>query len=575
MKKNFFNKNNIAYSCKNTKVIKIMLKVECIYTNQIKEFPFGTRLSEIAKITKPKLKYPIVGALVDNEVQELAFRIIKPHKIEFIDITHQDGMRMFFRSLYFVLMKAAKDLIPNADIMIEHRVSKGYYSEIKGIDLRKNKSLIGKIKNQMHEIIDADFPFIRKDILNSEAVKIFEENNLPEKANLFKQSPALFTSIYQLDNLQDYFYGYLVPSTGFLTNFDLIPLYDGMLLKIPQRINPDVLEPFIKQDKMFDILDEHKQWVKALNSANVGRLNNQISSGRGGDLIKISEALHEKKIAEIADKIKERKSIKLILIAGPSSSGKTTFSKRLAVQLIVAGLKPVQISLDNYFVDRENTPLDENGEYDFESIDAIDTETFSQNINDLQQGKSVEIPKFSFEEGKRYYDGTIISADKETVIIAEGIHALNPKLTEHIPSDIKYKIYISALTQIGIDGHNRIPTTDNRLLRRMIRDYKYRGYSALETLQRWPSVRRGEEKNIFPFQEQADIMFNSALLYELAVLKKYAEPLLKNICQKEKEFAEAKRLLKFLSYFKDLNDEEEIPPTSILREFLGNSSFHY
>ncbi len=552
-----------------------MLKIECICTNQTKEFPFGTTLSKIAEITKPKLKYPVLGALVDNEVQELAFRIVKPHKVEFIDITNQDGMRMYFRSLYFVLMKAVKDLIPDADVMIEHRVSRGYFCEIKGMDLRKSKRIINDVKNQMKEIIKADYPFIRKDILNSEAVKIFEKNNLPEKANLFKQSPALFTSIYQLDNMLDYFYGYLVPSTGYLINFDLIPLYDGMLLKIPQRLNPKELEPFVKQDKMFDILEEHKQWVKALNTANVGRLNNQITSGKGGDLIKISEALHEKKIAEIAEKIKARKSVKLILIAGPSSSGKTTFSKRLAVQLIVAGLKPVQISLDNYFVDREKTPLDENGEYDFEALEAIDIVTFAQNINDLQNGKTIEIPKFNFETGKRYYDGTTLTADDETVIIAEGIHALNPEMTEQIAPEIKYKIYISALTQIGIDGHNRIPTTDNRLLRRMIRDYKYRGYSAFETLKRWPSVRRGEEKNIFPFQEQADIMFNSALLYELAVIKKYAEPLLKYICQSEPEYAEAKRLLKFLSYFKDMDNEDEIPPTSILREFLGNSSFHY
>ncbi len=552
-----------------------MLKIKCISTDQVLQFPFGTPLSDILEETEPDLKYPVVGALVDNEVQELAFRIVKPHQVEFIDITHDDGMRMYFRSLYFVLMKAVKDLMPEADLMIEHTVSGGYFCEIKNMDLTKNIPLIEDIKLQMQKIIKANYPFIRIDILNSEAIKIFETNNLPEKANLFKQSPALYTSIFRLDNMLDYFYGYLVPSTGYLINFNLIPLYDGMLLQIPKRSDPKKLVPFVKQKKMFDILDEHKQWVKALNSANVGRLNDRINNGYGGELIKISEALHEKKIAEIADIIKDKETIKLILIAGPSSSGKTTFSKRLAVQLIVAGLKPVQISLDNYFVNREDTPLDENGEYDFETIDAIDIETFTQNMNGLQAGKTIEIPKFSFEEGKRFFDGTKISANHDTIIIAEGIHALNPKLTKHIDSKIKYKIYISALTQIGIDGHNRIPTTDNRLLRRMIRDYKYRGYSAFDTLKRWPSVRRGEEKNIFPFQEHADIMFNSALLYELALLKKYAEPLLKNICQSEKEFAEARRILKFLSYFKDLNDEDEIPPTSILREFLGDSSFHY
>ncbi len=552
-----------------------MLKTECINTKETLYFPFGKSLSEIEKEINLPLKYPVLGALVDNEVQELTYRITKPHIIEFIDITHQDGMRMYFRSLYFVLMKAVKDLLPDADLKIEHSVSKGYFCEIMGMDLSSKHDLIEAIKEEMHKIIRADYPFIRRDILNKDAIKIFEANHFPEKANLFKQSPALYTSVWELDTMTDYFYGYLVPSTGYLTTFDLIPLYDGMLLQIPRKDKPEETESFERQDKMFDILEEHKEWVKVLNVASVGRLNDQIMQDYGGELIKISEALHEKKIADIADEIKAKKTTKLVLIAGPSSSGKTTFSKRLAVQLIVAGLQPVQISLDNYFVNRENTPLDENGEYDFESIDAIDIETFSKNINDLQAGKTVKIPKFDFETGKRFYDGTEISADKDTIIIAEGIHALNPKLTKQIDADLKYKIYISALTQIGIDGHNRIPTTDNRLLRRMIRDFKYRHYSAYETLKRWPSVRRGEERNIFPYQEQADIIFNSALLYELALLKKYAEPLLKNIKQTVPEYSEAARLLKFLSYFKDLNEEDEIPPTSILREFLGNSSFSY
>jgi len=514
--------------------------------------------------------------MVDNELQELSYRIIKPHTIEFIDITHIDGMRMYFRSLYFVLMKAVKTIYKdNIDVMIEHSVSKGYFCQLSGIDLTGQTEQVNAIKNKMLEIIKSDIPFVRNEIHNTEAIEIFENNNYPEKARLFKQSPALYTCVYTLGDLFDYFYGYLIPSTGYLKVFDLIQLYDGMLLKIPKRSNPNELKPFVKQDKMFDILEEHKRWVGILNAANVGRLNEQIINKNDSELIKISEALHEKKIAEIAESIKNKGNIKLILVAGPTSSGKTTFSKRLAVQLKVAGLKPVQISLDNYFVNRDKTPIDENGEYDFENLEALDIKTFNENINDLQAGKTIDMPKFSFEKGERYYDGSKLSADDDTIFIAEGIHALNPKLTANIDSNIKYKVYISALTQIGIDGHNRIATTDNRLIRRIIRDYKYRNYSVLDTLKRWESVRRGEEKNIFPFQEEADIMFNSALLYELAVLKKHAEPLLKDVNQKEPEHAEAKRLLKLFSYFKHINIEDEIPPTSILREFLGESTFHY
>jgi uridine kinase len=551
------------------------MKIVCENNKIVKRFDFGTSLYEIANLLNVHLQYPVLGALVDNEIRELSYRICKPCMINFIDITHNDGMRMYFRSLYFVLMKAVRDIMPDADLYIEHSVSNGYFCEIKGLNLRHNEDLVAEIKIQMHQLIEADIPFERKDILNSEAIEIFEAENFSEKANLFKQSPALYTSVYKFDNMVDYFYGCLVPSSSFLFNFDLIQLYDGMLLKIPSTKNPKELKPFKNQDKMFDILQEHKHWVNILNTANVGRLNQKVLNGEEGRLIKISEALHEKKIAEIADKIYEKKDVKLILIAGPSSSGKTTFSKRLSVQLQVAGLTPVLISLDNYFVNRELTPLDENGEYDFESLEAIDIELFAENINDLTQGKEINIPKFSFESGKRFYDGSTLKANNETIIIAEGIHALNPKLSHNIDNRLTYKIYLSALTQLGIDGHNRIPTTDNRLIRRMIRDFRYRGYTPFDTLKRWESVKRGEEKNIFPYQEEADIMFNSALLYELAVLKKYAEPLLKTIPQKEPEYAESIRLLKFLSYFKDITEEEEIPPTSILREFLGDSTFHY
>ncbi len=551
------------------------MEIICKNTQRKKEYDFGTSLHEILKDQKIKNKYPIVGALVDNQIQELSYRIYKPHTVNFFDITQRDGMRMYFRSLYFVLMKAVKSVYNDVDVMIEHSVSNGYFCQLSGIDLTGQTEQVNIIKNKMNEIINSDLPFVRKEILNTEAINIFKKNNYHEKARLFKQSRSLYTSVYKLGNLTDYFYGYLVPSTAYLTSFDLIQLYDGMLLKVPQRKNPEKLRPFIKQEKMFDILEEHKNWVEIMKTPNVGRLNEQILNGNDGELIKLSEALHEKKIVEIVEIIKNKRDIKLILIAGPSSSGKTTFSKRLSVQLKVAGLKPVQISLDNYFVNREKTPKDENGEYNFEALEALDIKTFNKNINDLKSGKTIDLPKFNFETGKRYYDGTKLSADNDTIFIAEGIHALNPELTKNIDNKIKYKIYISALTQIGIDGHNRIPTTDNRLIRRIIRDNKYRGYSAFETLKRWESVRQGEEQNIFPYQEEADIMFNSALLYELAVLKKYAIPLLKEINQQEKEYAEAKRLLKFFSYFKDINIEDEIPPTSILREFFGESTFRY
>ena len=552
-----------------------MIRILCENNGLSKSYKFGTSLKEIADDMNINPSYPILGAMIDNKIHELSFRMSKNGIVNFINITHKEGRRMYFRSLYFVLLKAVKDIIPDANPMIEHSISNGYYCEIVGLDLSDNEELVLEIKAQMHKIIKADIPFQRHDILNTEAIEIFEKNNFTEKANLFKQSPSLYTVVYTFDDLVDYFYGCLVPSSGYLINFDITQLYEGILLRVPKSQNPLELEHFVKQDKMFDILEEHKHWVEILNAANVGRLNEKIIQKVDGEIIKISEALHEKKIAEIAEKIKAREKARLILVSGPSSSGKTTFSKRLAVQLKVVGMQPFMISLDNYFVDRELTPKDENGEYDFEAIEAIDINEFTNNINDLFAGKEVNLPTFSFETGKRFYDNTMVKAEQNTIIIVEGIHALNPKLTHNIKSELKYKIYVSALTQIGIDGHNRIPTTDNRLLRRIIRDYKYRSYSAFDTLKRWDSVRRGEEKNIFPFQEQADIMFNSALVYELAVIKKHVEPLLKSINQREPEYAEAERLLKFLSYFKNIEKEEEIPPTSILREFLGKSTFHY
>ncbi len=553
------------------------IKVYVINNDLSKEYPFGTSLYEIAKDMNIKLDYPILGARVNNKLAELTYRIYKPKFIEFIDITNIDGFRMYQRSLSFVLMKAVRDILPGARLKIEHSISKGFYCEIEKPDNTKLKpEEVLQVAERMRQIIEADIPFSREEIPTKQALEIFEKNHLYEKVRLFKTRPILFTSIYKLDDQIDYFYGYLVPSTGYLKVFDLLPYYDGMLLRFPSPENPTELGPVLEQPKLFEIFREYKNWGEILGVSTVGSINEQIQNGKAGDLIKVSEALHEKKVAQIADMIKNRGNVRLVLIAGPSSSGKTTFSKRLSVQLKVLGYQPVPISLDNFFVNRELTPRDENGDYDFENIHALDLDLFGKVMNDLIAGKEVELPKFNFQEGKRYYDGTKVQLSQRGILVIEGIHGLNPELSKGIEDKYKFKIYVSALTQTGIDYHNRIPTTDNRLLRRMIRDYQYRGYSLVETLQRWPSVRRGEEKYIFPYQEEADVMFNSALVYEFNVLKKHLEPLLKEIPETVYEYSEARRLLKFLSYFVTIRREErEIPPTSIMREFLSGSAFKY
>ncbi len=553
------------------------VKVYCLNNSLTKEYPFGTSLSEIAEDMGIELKYPVLGARVNNKLAELTYKIYKPKFVEFIDITNIDGYRMYQRSLSFVLMKAVRDKLPGARLKIEHSISKGFYCEIDKEDKSQLKpEEVLTIAERMREIIKADIPFEREEIPTKQALEIFEEYNLTEKAKLFKTRPTLFTSIYSLDDQKDYFYGYLVPSTGYLKVFDLIPYYDGMLLRFPTRENPEELGPILEQPKLFEIFREYKKWSDILGVSTVGSINEMVQNGKAGDLIKISEALHEKKIAEIADMIHERGNVRIVLIAGPSSSGKTTFSKRLAIQLRVLGYKTLPISLDNFFVNREDTPRDENGNYDFESLHALDIELFNQVLNDLIAGKETEIPKFDFHEGRRYYTGEKVKMPKDTIFVIEGIHGLNPELSSHIDDSVKFKIYVSALTQTGIDYHNRIPTTDHRLLRRMIRDYQYRGYSIEETLKRWPSVRKGEDKNIFPFQEESDVMFNSAMVYEFSVLKKHLEPLLKQVPETAYEYSEARRLLKFLSYFVPIGKEErEIPPTSIMREFLSGSAFKY
>lgn len=552
-----------------------LIDINFIDIQEKRSYPVGTDLQTILEDIAPENIDSVLGAMVNNKLKELTYEIYKPKNISFVDGTHPDGRRMYMRSLCFLLYKATNDLFPGAGFRVEHSISNGLYCRLTDKNIMLTPPDIDRIKDRMHELVDANLPFIREEIETEKAIELFESHGLDEKTSLFRTRGNLFTSVYHLGDSVDYFYGFLVPSTNKLKVFDLLPFSRGMLLMTPGRRDASVIEPMIPQEKMLKVFSEFKRWGKVLNISNIGDLNRYVANDNISELIKISEALHEKKISQIADKIrKRRKRTKLILISGPSSSGKTTFGKRLAIQLKVAGLNPVNLSLDNYFVDREHTPKDENGEYDFEALDALDVRLFNENLVDLLNGKEVELPKFSFETGSRYYDGEKLKINGKQVLVVEGIHALNPKLTPLIADDSKFRIYISALTSISIDGHNRIPSTDNRLVRRIVRDYKYRNYSALDTISRWPSVRRGEEKNIFPFQEEADAMFNSALPYELGVLKRYAEPILKEIQPNQPEYSEANRLLKFFSYFLPICDDE-IPPTSLMREFLGGSTFSY
>ncbi len=557
--------------------MKRLVSVTCLNNNITKKYELGTTLAEIAEDLQVKTEYPILGARVNNKLAELSYAVFTPKFIEFIDIRNIDGYRMYQRSLSFVLIKAFKELFPNKILKIEHSISKGLYCELENGEKLATEDVL-TIADKMREIIKADIPFIRKSKPTEKAIELFAKSNLPEKARLFASRPTLFTSIYELNNQIDYFYGFLVPQTGYLKVFDLIPYYNGMLLRLPLFENPTELGEVVEQQQLFEIIQEFKDWSEILGVSTVGSINEMVQQNRAGELIKVAEALSEKKVVQIADQISQKKDVKLILISGPSSSGKTTFSKRLAIQLKVLGINSLSVSMDNFFVNRTETPRDENGDYDYESLYALELQLFNDTINSLIAGKPTKLPEFDFSKGIRTIpDKAPVVLKENAVLIVEGIHGLNPKLTENIENKFKFKIYISALTQLGIDYHNRIPTTDNRLLRRIIRDYQYRGYSPEETLKRWQSVRRGEEKNIFPYQEEADVMFNSALLYEFGILKKYVEPLLKKVPETEYVYSEAKRLLKFLSYFVEIdqNKVDEIPPTSLLREFLQGSSFKY
>ncbi len=551
------------------------VNITCENTQQDYEVELGTTLREVKKNVFPENHNHILGALVNNQLQDLQYVVMNPLRVNFIDVTTLDGYSIYSRSLIFVLYRAVNQLFPGKTFKAEYFISNGIFCRIENKEIHITPAIVRQLKDKMQEIIHNDIPITREEIPTEEAVRIFRKKGLKDKAELMATRGKLYTSLYYLDDLPDYFYGTLAPSTGCLPVFDLIPYKDGMLLVLPERTQPGQILQVIPQDKLYQIFSENKQWGKILEVNDMGQLNKIVEEKFSGPMIKISEALHEKKISQIADKIKARqKKIKVILIAGPSSSGKTTFGKRLAIQLMVNGIKPVNLSLDNYFVNREETPRDEKGEYDYESIDALDIATFSDNVQRLIQGEEIEIPKFSFETGQRYYDGEKIRISKNNVIIVEGIHGLNPKLTHLLPPESLFKIFVSALTSISIDNHNLINPADNRLIRRIVRDYKYRNYSALETLKRWESVLLGEQKHIVPYQEEADAMFNSALIYELGALKIQAEPLLREVTQQHPEHSKALRLLKFFSYIRAL-PTREIPPTSIIREFLGGSSFKY
>lgn len=552
-----------------------MIEIICQNTQIKKEYPLGTTLKFIADDLGIKLNYPVLGAFVNNKLKELSYNIYKPKTVEFIDVTHPDGMRMYVRALSFVMQKAVNEVIPGRRLKIEHSISNGFYCEAEGMNGSLTIDIVIAIGEKMREIIKSDFQFSRYELLSTEAIDLFEKNGLTEKAMLFKSRSQMYSSVYCLDSTIDYFFGYLVPSSGYLKVFDLVKYYDGMLLMVPKLENPDECSDIILQDKLFEIFKEYKQWGRILNVSYIGNINELVQKKKVSEFIKISEALQEKKLARIADSIAGREfHPRVILISGPSSSGKTTFAQRLAIQLKVLGLNPVTLSLDNYFVNRELTPRDEYGEYDFEALEALDIDLLNDNLLRLLNGENVHLPKFSFQTGQREFNGEYLQIDEKTIIIAEGIHALNPNLTPKINNRDKFKIYVSALTTVSLDNHNRIPTTDTRLVRRLIRDYKYRGYSAMDTINRWKSVRKGEEKYIFPYQENADVMFNTAVHYEIGVLKRYAEPILYQVPSNNPAYREAVRLLKFFSFVLPVPDEE-IPPTSILREFLGGSSFKY
>ena len=553
--------------------MKQKIQIRCKNNKKSQKVEIGSTLFDVFSSFDLKMTHGPVSARVNNKVEGMHYRVYNSKDVEFLDMNSASGSRAYTRTLFFVLCKAVQDIYPNTDVVIDIPVSNGFY-----VDIRLGRSVVDEdvniLRRRMQEIIDSKMPIRRFTVPTEEAIALFQEKGDVEKVKLLRTSGSIYTTYYKIGEYVDYYYGTLLTNTSQLYLFGLEKYYNGMLLRIPSVSNPDELGEMTRQDKMFDIFKEHHRWQEILGIRTVGDFNQAIDAGHATDIINISEALQEKKLAKIAEEIASRKGVKLVLLAGPSSSGKTTSCKRLSIQLAVNGLKPLQISLDDYFVDRDKTPKDENGDFDFESIYALNLDLLNEQFNALFRGEEVELPKYDFPSGKSVKSGKKLKLEPNNVLVVEGIHALNPELTAHVPEEQIFRVYASALTTILLDNHNYIPTTDNRLLRRIIRDYKYRGVSAQETIRRWPSVRSGENKWIFPFQENADAMLNTAMLYELSVLKMQAEPLLQQVPENCEEFAEAYRLLKFLKYFKGI-PYNNLPPTSLLREFLGGSSFHY
>ena len=567
--------------------MSLEVKVYCENTGEELFCAPGTTLSELAKKNGVNLKWPLLAALVDNQLKELNFEIYVTHNVNFLDYSHPDGYRTYLRSLYFVVQKAVSDLFPTSTLILDYAIQNGMYGELRG-DVKDEKGVaetlvldeaqIEKLRKKVAELIEADLPFTRKKYRTEDASKIFISQGNLEKAFLHTERGKFFTTVYYLDGYANHFYGPLLESTGFITVYSIEMFKSGFLIKTPYMTLPYEIVEMPTQHKLFNVFKEYSDWCSILGVKNIWTLNTAIKAGKITELIQISEALHERKYAAIADEIYERRDqLKLVLISGPSSSGKTTTSKRIALQLKVLGLNPVIIELDNYFVNRENTPFDEDGNRDYESLLALDLEFLNTQLNELFEGKEILLPKFDFAKGERVFNGERLRLNEKDILIMEGIHGLNPRLTEKIPSHRKYSIYASALTSLSIDENNSISTSDNRLLRRIVRDNNYRGISPEDTIKRWMSVRRGEIRNIFPFQENADIMFNSALIYELSLLKLYAEPLLRKIPPISPASSESIRLLKFLSYIQELDvkDVDTVPPTSVMREFIGGSTLKY
>lgn len=549
-----------------------MINIRCKNNGKTIPMPLGCTLKEVYEATGLRMEYGPVSARINNKVQGLKYRFYNSKDVEFLDLTSSSGMRVYTRTLFFILAKAVEDVFPGGRLFIQAPISKGYYCEL-SIGRPVTKADVKAVRERMQQIIDADMQIHREQCPIEEAINLFRSKGMESKAQLLESQTNLYTYYYRLGDTIDYFYSCLLGSTGRIHLFDLQYFYEGLLLRIPSLKDPGKLEDFVHETKQFDVIREHQRWQQILGVRTAGEFNKAIQEGRATELINVAEALQEKKLNQIADEIVARNA-KLVLIAGPSSSGKTTASKRLAILLMACGLHPHTISTDDYFVNRVDTPLDENGEYDFECIGAEDVDFFNEQMTALLRGEEVELPRYDFKIGERVFEGNMLKIGPDDVVILEGNHALNPLFSQQIPEEKKYRIYVSTMTTISLDDHNYIPTIDIRLLRRILRDYKHRGFSAFDTIHRCPSVTAGEEKWIIPYQQNADATFNSALLYELGVIRAQIMPILEQVSERVPEYSEASRLRKFLKYFTPV-PADQVPPTSLLREFAGGSSFVY